>query len=89
MLSKMRNTGKCDKTTVAGMVGGAALAVAALPDSPETVTGATGVKGAAPIGALGWQSKSCRQIAPAPMASEIPSANSPPHCAPSSQLPVS
>jgi len=39
---------KCDPTTLAGMVGGAALAIAALPGLPRTLSLASSIVGAAP-----------------------------------------
>ena len=50
---------KIDPTTIAGMVAGAALAVAALPGLPKSITAAAGLIGAASVGALGWHAKTC------------------------------
>jgi len=50
---------KTDATTIAGMVAGAALSVAALPALPRSVTSVAGIVGAAAVGALGWHAKTC------------------------------
>ena len=50
---------KLDPTTFAGMVGGAALAVAALPGLPKAVTTVASIVGAASVGALGWHATAC------------------------------
>jgi hypothetical protein len=55
---------KIDPTTLAGMVAGAALAVAALPGLPTTVTAISGIIGAAAVGALGWHAKTCPPSCP-------------------------